>query len=420
METYHKKTYAPLEPHELKKLKKGFYLIPIFALIMGAALYFMFGEMQADGFFYWFGIFFIVLFIGIFSWITWALIVDVQSGEKEIFQGVITQKRSVRHRSRKGGSKTSYYLYFGKYYEKVELHVYGKFQEGDMIEIHRAKRTYNVIFDMKLIQRGVMLEEINKMREEREGKARKNAWKVYVGFILAIPIFMSVMFFIIADCFDCGPEYRSSISEWKNVSPREGYNLDAVLEGKISAEQLAVEKIIMMMNDTLTDAEEGGISGIFQLQKAGDGLSSLILELDGLFPQQESDRSALQWLKYKFNEEQPRRYPLTFFELWKSTLRTIVGSNRATKRVHLRNEYDISNLNVLNDQYLSYEAVEAWYSHRDDESRQQTAIFFLKKDTSEFSTGLNQYMKASWSLPMALPTKDKASYEQGRMKYGVQ
>lgn len=408
IDTYHKKTYAPMEPHQLKKLKKGFYVLPIFGIIFGVVLYFLFGEMESDDSFFWVGVFFILFFMGIFGWITWALVMDVQSGEKEIFQGIVTRKKSVRRRSKKGRSSTSYYLYFGKHYERVELHVYNRFQEGDMIEIHRAKRTYNVVFDMKLIKSGVMLEEINRQKAELEEHERKNAWKPIVGFILAIPIILSFMFLIVADCFDCGPTYSSSIDEWKNATEQD------LTEYSKEGQQLC-----LLMNDTLTDAEEAQISEMFDKAQDKDALSELILDLDDYYPQEGSEKSTLQWMKHKYNEEHSARYSLTFFDIWHSTIFAFTGLDLREARSSTKNEYNLSTLNVLNDKSLSYEAVKAWYNHADDQERQYSAKFFLKKDTSELSTGLNAYIKESWSLPMALPQKDSVSYQQGREKYGL-
>lgn len=409
IDTYHKKTYAPLEPHELKKLKKGAYILPFVIAFMGTVMYFLFRDMQYGDFFFWVGVFFITAFVGILGYASWALYMDITKGEKEIFQGVITRKDKVRFRRKKGGSKTSYYLYFGKHYERVELHLYNQFEEGDMIEIHRAKRTYNVIFDTKVIKKGVMMDKITEMREERELKAKKNAWKPIVGFLLGIPVFLSVMFLIIADCFNCGPKYSASLAAWNNVTQQEVAGFSA--EG---------QQICMLMNDTLKDVEEGQIVEIFNQAKVEGRISDLIITLDAEYPPSNSERSVLKWMKYKFGEEHSRRYPLTFVGIWASTIHTFTGIDLLKRKKLSKSEFNIGDLNVNPRTSLSYNALIAWHNHTSDEERQRYATYALEKDTSEFSTDYNRYMKDIWSKPIALPFKDKAKYEQGRAKYGLE
>lgn len=191
MDSFYKTTEAPLEPEELKKLKKGIYIIPFFLVFV--AIFFSFIlDFTADfeGAFYpvvgFMSLFGIVLFF-----IIKAYVLDLRDQKKEIFQGVITWKTFRRSKKSKGkGSSTSYYFYFGEKEMKVPLHIYGKFEEADLIEIHRSKRITNLIYKSELIKRGVM---IDKVKEVKQVQVKKQQRMVLIVLIIFFSIVVAVL-----------------------------------------------------------------------------------------------------------------------------------------------------------------------------------------------------------------------------------
>ncbi len=190
-------TYEPLSEKERSKLKKGFIFIPVFILISGGIFYFMLsGPGSGDDFFGFAVMGMAVIFIAVIFWITRAVVLDLRDNEKKIIQGVITLKET--HTSTGKKRRTTYYFHFGDYKLSVQANIYHQFEEGDLIEIHQAKRVYNITFDSKLLKRGVLPEEVEKFRAIHEEKTKKvNRLSVVIfvivvlgiiGFVLALSL----------------------------------------------------------------------------------------------------------------------------------------------------------------------------------------------------------------------------------------
>lgn len=130
------------------------------------------------GFASFFGIIFLIIIRG--------FALDLRDQTKQVFQGLITRKVRRSSKSKKGRSSTSYYFYFGDKSMKVELNLYNKFQEADLIEIHRSKRLYNMIYDSKLIKKGVMIDEVSELKRIQEAKEKK------IGIIILVSILVIV------------------------------------------------------------------------------------------------------------------------------------------------------------------------------------------------------------------------------------
>jgi len=191
---YYKTFELPLEPHEVKKLKRSFIFIPIFTVLFGAFFFFLFNNMGIDdGWAKWAVIGFAVFFVIIILIILRGFALDLRDQTKQVFQGLITRK--VRRRSKgKNKSSTSYYFYFGDKSMKVELNLYHKFQEADLIEIHRSKRLYNMIYDSKLIKRGVMVEEVSELKRIHEEKENRLGVIIMISVLVIVGIILTVIF----------------------------------------------------------------------------------------------------------------------------------------------------------------------------------------------------------------------------------
>jgi len=193
MENYYKTFEQPLEPKELKKLKRGFIFIPIFTLLFGAFFFFLFNQMEHGGGFKWVVYGFAAFFGLIILTILRGFALDLRDQTKEVFQGLITRKVRRRSKSKKGRNTTSYYFYFGDKSMKVELNLYNKFQEADLIEIHRSKRLYNMIYDSKLIKSGVMKEEVAELKRAQEEKENRIGIIVLIAVLIIVGIVVTIL-----------------------------------------------------------------------------------------------------------------------------------------------------------------------------------------------------------------------------------
>ncbi len=182
MDTFYKTSEAPLEPQELKKLKKGIFILPI--VIIGFGIFFgtILSQMNVDETFLKIFGGFACFFVLVLIFIGRGYVLDLRDQTKEIFQGVVTRKVK-RRRKKKKGSSTSYYFYFGDKSIQVPLHIWGQFEEADMIEIHRSKRIHNLIYKTELLKRGVMIEQVQEIKEAQEAKEQKMAMIALIVFI---------------------------------------------------------------------------------------------------------------------------------------------------------------------------------------------------------------------------------------------
>lgn len=185
MDTFYKTSEAPLEPHELKKLRKGIFILPI--VIIGFGLFFgtILSQMEMDEAFLKIFGGFASFFILILIFIGRGYVLDLREQTKEVFQGVVTRKVK-RRRKKKKGSSTSYYFYFGDKSIQVPLNIWGQFEEADMIEIHRSRRISNLIYKTELLKRGVMIEQVQEIKEAHEAKEQKMA-------LIALIVFISIV-----------------------------------------------------------------------------------------------------------------------------------------------------------------------------------------------------------------------------------
>lgn len=103
MDKYYKTEDRPLTPKELRKLRQGCCVIPIFLLIFGGFFAFLFNRLHPDeGFFFWIPVGFVLFFAGLMGYIIWGFAMDLRTNSKQVFQGLITKKELSRH-ARKSG-----------------------------------------------------------------------------------------------------------------------------------------------------------------------------------------------------------------------------------------------------------------------------------------------------------------------------
>lgn len=194
MEKYHKTEDRPLEPQELRKLKRGFFVIPIFLLIFVGFFVFLFNMLNPDeGFFFWVPVGFAIFFAGLMGYIIWGFVMDLQTKSKQVFQGLITKKEVKRHSGK--SSNRSYYLLFGEKRMRVELYLFNKFEEGDLIEIHRSKRLYNMIYQTKVLKRDAVMEAVAEVKKQHLDKQQPIGFILISLFVAIVASFVAAVFF---------------------------------------------------------------------------------------------------------------------------------------------------------------------------------------------------------------------------------
>ncbi len=192
MDKYYKTQDVPLEPQELAKLKRGFWVIPVFLIIFIGFFVFIFQVVTpVDGPIFWIPVVMSVFFAGLMGYIIWGFVMDLSLGTKQVFQGLIT-KKDVHHGAGKSKSRT-YYLFFGEKRMRVEPHIYHKFEEGDLIELHRSKRLYNMIYKTELLKREVVMQVVAEAQQQRMSRQQRIGFILISLFVLTIGMFVAAV-----------------------------------------------------------------------------------------------------------------------------------------------------------------------------------------------------------------------------------
>lgn len=134
-----------------------------------------------DGFKYVF-LGFGVFFFGIIIYMAGSAILDLTSGMKIIYTGVITDKETYRSISKKGSNRPKYYLHFGdKKFYVTDKH-FCEVNVGDEIELHYAKRSSTSLSVVHLNenhepetprQKESARDWLNKVKEEEKSVVKK-------------------------------------------------------------------------------------------------------------------------------------------------------------------------------------------------------------------------------------------------------
>ncbi|MFY0653349.1 MAG: hypothetical protein JXQ96_15005 [Cyclobacteriaceae bacterium] len=132
---------TPSDKKELRKVIIGVGIFTVFALVIFGIGYNIVGAHGMDdvGIYIFAG--FAVFFFGIILYMGGSATLDLTSGQKTIYSGVVSDKETRRSRSKKGSSSPKYLLHFGDKKLYVKYNHYGDVSVGDEIELHYAKRS---------------------------------------------------------------------------------------------------------------------------------------------------------------------------------------------------------------------------------------------------------------------------------------
>lgn len=176
-----------LTPSDKKQLQKVLIGVAIFAVLAIGVFLFMNSMMGSHGgddvikyVFLGFGVF----FFGIIIFIAGNATLDLTSGMKTIYTGLVTDKETYRSRrtgKRKGSSQPKYYLYFGEKKLNVNHKHFEVVSVGDEIELHYAKRSstslsvthLNKNYEDEPKQEKSARDWIKKVKEERDSVIKK-------------------------------------------------------------------------------------------------------------------------------------------------------------------------------------------------------------------------------------------------------
>ncbi|MEL7147868.1 MAG: hypothetical protein AAFO69_15955 [Bacteroidota bacterium] len=150
-------TAIPLEPEDLKKLRKQLIPVLIFPFLAGGVFFLIFtfvfknktDGLAADGIVLWVMIAFALFFAGILGYMIWSFVYDIRQGIKHRITGVVTDKQMDVQTSQKStgrhGSSTrttrSYYVFIDQIRYKMDYSAYGKVKVGDHIELEKAPKS---------------------------------------------------------------------------------------------------------------------------------------------------------------------------------------------------------------------------------------------------------------------------------------
>lgn len=408
-----KVSYAPLDAGERKKLKKGFYFIPFFVLFAGGVIYFMLSMSVGGDDFFTYGIIGMAVFFGLLIfWIVRGIVLDLKDNEKKVLQGLITVKQTNRSTGGKR-NRRSYYFYFGDKRMRVEPHLYHKFEEGDLIEIHQAKRVYNVIFKSELLKRGALPEEVEQSKTALLQKQKKQGRYIIIGFLIAVPILLCIVFGFIADCWVCSVEYPDSITEWRHYQP------DKSVKGMAA---VAGEEILALCNEGLLDSEEARIDEMLFNLASEHQLNNLILYLGA--KRLESDgKTAIDWLRIKFDEQNRVKRPISVIEIWKRVLYNVIPIE-AMKPSYLyqlnKTKYQDVTGRVIQDSAISYESVKTWFGRElGVDELQRGLVDFIPANADHYNADVQRFMKEIWSAGFQMNERFQKDYDRARKVFNI-
>ena len=213
--------------------------------------------------------------------------------------------------------------------------------------------------------------------------------------------FMTGLFWIVADCFNCPPSCDNFNEDWREYS--------------------GTNEIMLLMNDTLNYAEENQIISKFATSNSKD---SLILELITV---NHLNRNGVEWLSLKFNESRVTK-PLTVPDLWNATTQFAGLELFANDALDFEHEYNLRVLDsvVLADQSIAYEAASLWLFEGEQPEvigRDMTAfdkmvgVFDLTGfDSAHFNSDVNRLFKETIKLSPSLAAKDSRRHDLSRIE----
>ena len=173
-------TYAQMSSEEREKLENKFKFMGPMGLFVLAILALVNYGMGIDFFTILIDVLFVIAFITIYR----AFKLDLKENEKKIWQGLITNKHYTVRSNKNSKSTYTYYFYFGEQKRSISEEIYNQFNEGDMIEIHLAKRVWGVYFDTKLLKENAMPEKVAEYQDQVVNTKKKTSKVGCVVFLI--------------------------------------------------------------------------------------------------------------------------------------------------------------------------------------------------------------------------------------------
>jgi len=175
---------TPSDKKQLRKVVIGVAIFTVFAIGMFLFMNSMMGSHNRDDIFKYIFLGFGIFFFGIIIFIAGSATLDLTSGMKTVYTGVITDKETHRssRRGKKGRSQPKYYLHFGDKKFTINHKHFAEVNVGDEIELHYAKRSGTSLSVTHLnknhevdesSQKESARDWLNKVKEERDSVIKK-------------------------------------------------------------------------------------------------------------------------------------------------------------------------------------------------------------------------------------------------------
>ncbi len=198
-----------MNQEEREKLEKVFkFVVPvgIFVFVILAGVNF---GMDFGLFTLFIDILFVIAFVTIYR--TFQL--DLKENEKKIWQGLITHKDYTVQSNKDSKSTYRYYFHFGDQKRTIDKEIYDRFNVGDFIEIHLAKRVWGIYFDTKLLKENAMPEVIAEYQNMPKAPDRKSSNKIGCFVFLLIALVFSAVILTLMEVIDL-PLVREYLMEF--------------------------------------------------------------------------------------------------------------------------------------------------------------------------------------------------------------
>lgn len=147
----------PLEPQDIKKLRKQVIPVLVFPFLVVGVFYLIFtfvfknvGDgFMADGIAFYVMIGFGIFFLGIIAYIAWAFFYDIRKGIKYRITGSVTDRQvdiNTSHRTTSNSNSSTrttrhYYIFIDGTKYKVNFDTYSNVKTGDRVQLDRAPKS---------------------------------------------------------------------------------------------------------------------------------------------------------------------------------------------------------------------------------------------------------------------------------------
>lgn len=230
---------------------------------------------------------------------------------------------------------------------------------------------------------------------------------IYIIEALLLIAAINLGIWIYADCFDCQPNYSSSIGEWEYYTPKDTL-IDLV--------GIECEMIISLLNDTLTNMERGMIMEVYERAATRGKMNEYLDYLSKVKPVDGDNRNVIEWIDYKFYEDQPK-IPITYIGIYRNFLGMGSEEQRVKGRTITRIDLEKA---ILSDSLLNARGYQQLYAHINE---WPWHYHLYRKPKEEMPLGMQAFLIDRLSREFTFQNKYRMDglrqIEEMRIKFGL-